>query len=208
MPENVATFLRHVPAATVRPDLVMQYLRYLKAINPHYTHIQINDTIEAVDAMNALPGQLFNGRWIIDNAGIVALERIAVGNPAESLQEVDFLQIPTNDINCDDVTVMDGELGSVDHVFLNPRDGEESIAITNSRPRSAEERVLDAICNIGREGDGETTNDPVRELLSDPSLNRGQLQVPRNLDPLNEFTANDFLFYGAFPIAFSLGCGL
>ncbi len=120
MPENVATFLRHVPAATVRPDLVMQYLRYLKAINPHYTHIQINDTIEAVDAMNALPGQLFNGRRIIDNADIVALERTAVGNPAESLQEVDFLQIPTNDINRDDVTVMDGELGSVDHVFLKP----------------------------------------------------------------------------------------
>jgi hypothetical protein len=32
--------------------------------------------------------------------------------------------------------------------------------------------------------------------------------VPRNLDPLNEFTSNDVLFYGAFPIAFPLGCGL
>ncbi len=66
---------------------------------------------------------------------------------------------------------------------------------------------MDAICNIGWEGDGETTNDPVQELLSDPPFN-GQLQVPRNLDPLNEFISNDVLFYVAFPIDFPIGCGL
>jgi hypothetical protein len=191
IPENVATFLHHVLAATVRPNLVQRYLIYLKEISPHYTPDQINNTREAIEAMNVLPTQLFNGRQIIDNADIVALERIAVGNPAELLQQVDF-QIPTTDVNRD-FTVMDSELGSVDNVFLNPQDGDESIAITNGRPRSAEECVLDAICNISREGDGETTNNPVQVLPSDLSFN-GQLQVPHNLNPLNEFSSNDVLF--------------
>jgi hypothetical protein len=84
MPENVATFLHHVPAGTVRPDLlVLQYLIYLKEINPHYTRIQINNTREDIEAMNALPTQLLNSRGIIGNADIVALEMIAVGNLVE-----------------------------------------------------------------------------------------------------------------------------
>jgi hypothetical protein len=102
---------------------------------------------------------------------------------------------------------MDGELGLVDSMLLNQQNGDESIAITNVCPRSAEECVSDAICNIGWEDDGETTNDPVQKLPSDSPFN-GQLQVPRNLDPLNEFRSNDVLFYGAFPIAFPIGCGL
>ncbi len=121
------------------------------------------------------------------------------------MQQVDF-QIPTTDVNRD-MTVIDGEHGLLDNVFLNPQDGGQSIAITNCHPRSAEERVLDTICNIGWEGDGETTNDPVQKLQSDPPF-RGHLQVPCNLDPLNEFISNDVLFYVAFPIAFPIECGL
>ncbi len=78
-------------------------------------------------------------------------------------------------------------------MFLNPRDGDQSIAVTNGCPRSIEERVLDAIYNIGWEGDGETTNEPVQELLLDPPFH-SQLQAQRNLDALNEFTSNDVLF--------------
>ena len=37
MPENVATFLLHVPAANVRPHLVINYLRILKDIDPCLT---------------------------------------------------------------------------------------------------------------------------------------------------------------------------
>ena len=83
MLEDLATNLRHVPAATVRPHLVLQYLIYLKEINPHYTRIQINNTREDIEAMNALPTQLLNSRGIIGNADIVALEMIAVGNLVE-----------------------------------------------------------------------------------------------------------------------------
>jgi hypothetical protein len=68
--------------------------------------------------MNALPRWLFDGHRIIGNTDIVALERIAVGNPTESLQQVGF-QIPTTDVNRD-LTVIDGEHGSIDNVFLNP----------------------------------------------------------------------------------------
>jgi hypothetical protein len=49
------------------------------------------------------------------------------------------------------------------------------------------------------------------ELLPRPSAtagNRVRLQVPRNQDPVNEFTSNDELFYAAFPITFPLGQGL
>jgi hypothetical protein len=155
--------------------------------------------------MNVVSRHLFDGRWIIYNADIVPLERITIGNPAELLQQADF-QVPTTDVNRD-LTVIDGQHGSIDIVFLNPQDGDQSIAITNGCPRLTEECVLDAICNIGRLGDGETTNDSVQELSSDPPF-CGQIQVPRNLDPLNEFTSNDALFYGAFPTAFPIGCGL
>ena len=46
MPENVATFLLHVPAANVKPHYVINYLRKLKDINPFNTDIQINDSNE------------------------------------------------------------------------------------------------------------------------------------------------------------------
>jgi hypothetical protein len=105
------------------------------------------------------------------------------------------------------LTVIDGKHGSFDNVFLNLRDSDQSIAITNGCPRSADKCELDAICNNGWEGDGETTNDPVQELPSDPPFH-GQLQMLHNLDPLNEFIYNDVLFYGLFPIAFPIGCGL
>ena len=35
MPEDVATFLRHVPKSNVRPELVIMHLRVLKSINPY-----------------------------------------------------------------------------------------------------------------------------------------------------------------------------
>ena len=55
MPENVATFLLHVPAANVRPHFVINYLRILKDIHPCYADLQINDSNEVHQAMAALP---------------------------------------------------------------------------------------------------------------------------------------------------------
>ncbi len=39
MPENVATFLLHVPSANVRPHLVIHYIRILKDIDPWYADL-------------------------------------------------------------------------------------------------------------------------------------------------------------------------
>jgi hypothetical protein len=56
MPEDVATFLRHVPKANVLPELVIMHLRALKVINPCWASSQINDSLENREAMNAIPG--------------------------------------------------------------------------------------------------------------------------------------------------------
>jgi hypothetical protein len=59
------------------------------------------------------------------------------------------------------------------------------------------------------EHDTEPPSEHDTDPPSDPNNNPlFPLQVPRNLNPVNEFTSNDQLFYGAFPICFPLGCGL
>ena len=69
--------LCHVPKANVQPELVIMYLRALKEINPYWASIQINDSLENRTAMNAVPGQIFASRNIIDDPTIMALDRIA-----------------------------------------------------------------------------------------------------------------------------------
>ena len=71
MPENVANFLLHVPAANVWPHYVINYLRKLKDIKPYYTDIHINDSNEVHQALAALPGQLFDTRDVIDDDALV-----------------------------------------------------------------------------------------------------------------------------------------
>ena len=44
---------------------------------------------------------------------------------------------------------------SFEHAFLNPRDGDESIAIAG--PLSGQKRMLEAIRNLGHDMEGETT---------------------------------------------------
>ena len=64
------------------------------------------------------------------------------------------------------------------------------------------ERVINSIRNIGEELQGVSTDERVveEELLPQSSTLGGsvRLQVPRNQDPVNEFTSNDELFYAAF----------
>jgi hypothetical protein len=141
MPEDIATFLRHVPKANVRPELVFMYLRALKAINPCWASSLINDSLENRAAMNAIPGQVFASRIVIDDPSIMALDRIAYDNPA---QAVDTANIPALPVVLDDQHT---NTVSFDHVFLNPRDGDESIAIAG--PLSCQQPMVEAIRNLG-----------------------------------------------------------
>ena len=57
----------------------------MKAINPHYADIIIDDTQECLERMRLLPDRIFEERQVIDDAGIIQLDQMAVGNPAESV---------------------------------------------------------------------------------------------------------------------------
>ena len=58
---------------------------------------------------------------------------------------------------------------SFDHVFLNPRDGDESIAIAG--PLSDQTRMLEAIRNLGHGMEGETTEEQgLEHPPNDPPL--------------------------------------
>ena len=50
---------------------------------------------------------------------------------------------------------------SFEYVFLNPRDGDESIAIAG--PLTGQQRMLEAIHNLVREMEGETTEEKAQE---------------------------------------------
>jgi len=110
-----------------------------------------------------------------------------------------------------------GHLQTIDHVFLNPRNGDPSIAISRGVQQSAQEQMLNTICNLAPQVEEETTEEhdmepPSQNETEPPSRPNNNplrtVQIPRNLNPVNEFTSNDHLCYGAFPICFPLGCGL
>jgi hypothetical protein len=179
MPEDVATFLRHVPTANVRPELVIMHLRVLKAINPYWDSIQINDSLDNREAMHAVPGQIFGSRTVIDDPTIMALDQIAYDNPAQAVDTSNIQPLPV---------VLDTQhtnTVSFDHVFLNPRDGDESIAIAG--PLSCQQRMVEAIRDLGHGMEGETTEEQVQEHpLMNPPLDTNRHLVFDLEDDNNE----------------------
>jgi len=164
MPEDIATFLRLVPTANVRPELVIMHLRALKAINPYWDSMLINDSLENREAMHAVPGQIFASRNVIDDPTIMALDRIAYDNPAQAVDTANIQALPVV------VDTQHTNTVSFDHVFLNPRDGDESIAIAD--PLSGQQRMVEAIRNLGHVMEGETTEEQGQEHpLINPPLN-------------------------------------
>jgi len=82
--------------------------------------------------MNAVPGQIFASRTVIDDPTIMALDRIACDNPAQAVDTADIQALP---VACEQSNaVLDSQTTntvSFEHVFLNPRDGDESIVIAS-----------------------------------------------------------------------------
>ncbi len=104
--------------------------------------------------------------------------------------------------NAASVEIHNDHLQTIDHVFLNPRNGDESIAISRGVQRSAQEQMLNTIHNLAPQVEEDTTqqNDmepPSQNETEPPSRpNKNPLrtvQVPQNLNPVNEFTSNDHL---------------
>ena len=79
MPEYFATFLRHVPAANVQPELVIMFLWELKVISLFWANTQIIDSLGA--EMNAVSGQIFASHTVIDDPTIMALYQSEYDNP-------------------------------------------------------------------------------------------------------------------------------
>ena len=131
------------------------HLRSLKVINPYWASSQINDSLENLAAINAVPGQIFASCNVIDDPTIMALDRIAYDNPAQAVDTANIPALPVVLDNQHTNTV------SFDHVFLNPRDGDESIAIAG--PLSCQQRMVGAIRNLGHDMEGETTEEQGQE---------------------------------------------
>ncbi len=151
----------------------------------------------------------FDSREVIDDDTLVELDRVALGNPAHSVDHPDMHPLHDDEQN--------GHLQTIDHVFLNPRNGDPSIAISREVQQSAQEEMLNIVCNLAPQVEEDTTEQhdmepPSQNETEPPSRPNNNplctVQVPRNLNPVNEFTSNDHLCYGAFPICFPLGCGL
>jgi hypothetical protein len=94
----------------------------------------------------------------------MALDWIAYDNPAQAVNTANIQELPV---------VLDTQhtnTVSFDHVFLNPRDGDESIAIAGSL--SGQQLMLEEISNLGHDMDGETTEEQGQEHpLINPPLN-------------------------------------
>ena len=74
--------------------------------------------------MNAVPGQIFASRTVIDDPTIMALDRIAYDNPSQAVDTADIQSLPVACEHSD--AVLDSQntnTVSFEHVLLNPRDG-------------------------------------------------------------------------------------
>ncbi len=92
--------------------------------------------------------------------------------------------------------IENGHPQSIDHVFLNQRNGDGSNSTSRGVQQSAQEQILNTICNLAPQVVEETNEEHDTEPPSDPNNNPlCSLQVPQNLNPVNEFTSNDQLFY-------------
>ena len=120
----------------------------MKDINPCYADLQINDTNEVHQAMAALPGQLFDTQNVIDDDTLVQLDRVALGNPAHSVDHPDMQPLHDDQQNDASLDIENGHPQSIDHVFLNPRNRDDSIAISRGVQQSAQEQILIAIRNL------------------------------------------------------------
>ena len=132
-------------------------LRALKVLNCYWANTQINDSLENWAAMNAVHGKIFASRTVIDDLTIMALDRIAYDNPAQ-------LWIPQTFKHCLWLVkiVMLFWIAKIQTLYpssmcLSLRDGDESIAIAG--PLSGQQRMLEAIRNLGHEMEGETTKE-------------------------------------------------
>ncbi len=89
----------------------------MKDIDPCYADLEINDSNEVHQAMAALPGQLFDTREVIDDDTLVELDRVALGNPAHSVDHPDMQPLHDDEENAASVEIDNGHLQTIDHVF-------------------------------------------------------------------------------------------
>ena len=101
----------------------------MKEVNPIYGDIEINESLENQDAMAVLPSQLFDIGQVITDDTAVELDRVAVGNPAQSVNNPDMQPL---------VDLQDIDKGSIDHAFLNPRSGDDAIVFSRADQQSAQ----------------------------------------------------------------------
>ena len=119
--------------------------------------------------MNEVPGQIFDSRTVINDPTIMALDQITYDNPAQAVDDADIQALPVACENSD--TVLDSQnknTVSFEHVFLNPRDGDESIAI--AVPLSGQQHMFEAIRNLGHDMEREKTEEqgPEHPLIDPP----------------------------------------
>ena len=166
------------PVLQVRPVVVYQWLRFLKAHNPFYQTVVIQgeDDPQFVERMQQSSARLVDHSWdnIIDDTAILNVQA-AVGADAANVRG----------------------LNAAPAIVLPPA--------TTDSPAINFDFTHDSSVVYP---DPSVVHDPVLQALESALRPSAPVLVHRSADATNEFTDNDALIYGAFPHLFPLGTGL
>jgi hypothetical protein len=190
-PEDVQRGLDLVRDINVRVDVFYRYVDVWRRLNRHFAAtVDIDGTMDTRRALTRVPSVLLERATVIDDATAVALEAVASSDVAR---------------------VRSGEEDGADAGSSSgsPPQERDGILLTSSlvtaaadHPDSARTHFLNALRR--------TLGTPQEHAAIAPGVRTAPLRlvVPRSEHPVNEFTDNDVLLYGAFPHLFFTGRGL
>jgi hypothetical protein len=175
-----------LPELRVRPDIVFEWLRSLKALNPLYRDIQIDDSQDMTNRLNRVADNLIENATIVDSERDIMVDRLVTPDAATDL----------NNENATPSSVEDVERVPLQSSFM-------SCPTTPIQGESATSAFLGLAATLSTDN---MTPDS-QNVHSNPRQQQS-LQVPYETDPYNEFENNDRLLYASFPFLFLLGRGL
>ena len=189
----------------VRPAVVYAWLRALKALNPSYADIDIDESEEARLAMDGTAQQLLDNAVVIEDELGVTIERLATADGSDLCPQ----DPPTDDHGAGGEESSNAD--TLEHVHLTTSAAPPP---TNFEHTSA--NTLQAI-NLLVQSCTEAPGEPDPPSTTSTSAGAAGDTLPAPIPPrlvvdaaalLSEFGDNDRLLYDSFPYLFMTGRGL
>ena len=222
VPDKSGHRLGHVQELQVRSDVVMRWLRALKALNPYYKNITIDDSPETCAALDHVSDEIIRQADTDYSETAIAMDRIATAEyrtdcGLHAAEPKENLEMPST--------------GPLPSVFLHKS------AHNTTGSNSAAAHVLKSV-NMTLSDDGylRAENEDYQDIVGDndsqfrqdvknrvmvsedelstastsrmTELSTGRVNIPVGNEPMNEFEENPNLQYSVFPFLFVLGRGL